>query len=687
MSAAQDERNLHRYELVERIAVGGMAEVFRAKAFGAHGFEKPLAIKRILPDLALDPEFENRFIAEAKLAVALTHANIVQVFDFGRFGGSLFIAMEYVDGPDLAALVKVFTERKRPMPTASALHIAMELAKGLDFAHRRGVVHRDISPSNLLLSRAGEVKIADFGIAQAAAESGAALSGARRIMGKWRYMSPEQARGERLSPSSDLFSAGSVLYELFTGHKLFAGDDAATIVKNVCEMPVEPASKLRGDLPQGLDEILARLLERDPAKRYGDAAEVLRALLEVSYSRTLVATALDVAEVVAWAFPPAPAGGEKKGIDDIIAQALLRGVEGTASRVTAQATAPGVGEGEANPGLAVTTPGAAPTFVTKGRDKDGITLWELEEGPVDAFAATARKDRTPASGRRRRTGDGGREAEDGVSGSGSGSVSGSGSGDARRASRLGAWLGGAALLVSAAVAVAVIATRGGERRSVTPAPATPEVVDGTLDVRSEPPGASILIDGAARAEKTDAELRVRGDEEHIVEVALIGYRVWRERVEVKPGETTVLKVTLTRAVARLDIRTTPPGAEAFLDGNPLGVTPLEKDVLAAGGTHNLLLRKRTFADLTVPVELTDGAEIDIDRELEPAVRYGTISVRVDPWAFVYFEGRKVAEAPIKELKLPYGRHRLRLWNPELKKEKWITVDIPSQKLAQASLLD
>src|SRR5262245_5495827 len=161
---ADDERALQRYELMERIAVGGMAEVFRARAFGAHGFEKPLAIKRILPDLALDPEFENRFIAEAKLAVALTHANIVQVFDFGRFGGSLFIAMEFVDGPDLAALLKAFAERSRPMPTAPALHIAMELAKGLDFAHRRGVVHRDISPSNLLLSRAGEVKIADFGI-------------------------------------------------------------------------------------------------------------------------------------------------------------------------------------------------------------------------------------------------------------------------------------------------------------------------------------------------------------------------------------------------------------------------------------------------------------------------------------------------------------------------------------------
>src|SRR5262245_14466419 len=118
----QDDQSLHRYELVERLAVGGMAEVFRAKAYGAHGFEKVLAIKRILPDLAADPEFESRFIAEAKLTVALTHANIVQVHDFGRVGGSLYIAMEYVDGPDLAALMKMYSEHKRRMPVGAAMH-------------------------------------------------------------------------------------------------------------------------------------------------------------------------------------------------------------------------------------------------------------------------------------------------------------------------------------------------------------------------------------------------------------------------------------------------------------------------------------------------------------------------------------------------------------------------------------
>src|SRR5262245_62705262 len=295
--SGEDDQTLHRYELVERLAVGGMAEVFRAKAFGAHGFEKVLAIKRILPDLAADPEFETRFIAEAKLTVALTHANIVQVHDFGRFGGSLYIAMEYVDGPDLAALLKAYAERKQRVPVGAAMHIAMELAKGLDFAHRKGVVHHDVSPSNILLSRAGEVKVADFGIAQAAAESERSLQGARRIMGKWRYMSPEQTRGEKLDTRSDLFSAGVVIFELLTGERLFGGDDIESIVTNIRQMDIPRPSTLRNDLPPALDDVLAKVLERERPKRYPQSSDLLRALTEISYQRTLVATSMDVADV------------------------------------------------------------------------------------------------------------------------------------------------------------------------------------------------------------------------------------------------------------------------------------------------------------------------------------------------------------------------------------------------------
>jgi eukaryotic-like serine/threonine-protein kinase len=191
------QKSLERYDVLDRIAVGGMAEVFLAKAYGAHGFEKTLAIKRILPELASDPEFAARFIAEAKVAVRLSHANVVQVFDFGRIGESLFIAMEYVDGLDLAALLKKYKDDGRHVPLPAALHIAIEIIRGLDFAHQHNVVHRDVSPSNILISRAGEVKLGDFGIAVASSPHRSNRgTGPRKVMGKWRYMSPEQARGD-----------------------------------------------------------------------------------------------------------------------------------------------------------------------------------------------------------------------------------------------------------------------------------------------------------------------------------------------------------------------------------------------------------------------------------------------------------------------------------------------------------
>ena len=204
------QRSLERYDVLDRIAVGGMAEVFLAKAYGAHGFEKTLAIKRILPELARDPEFEARFIAEAKVAVRLSHANVVQVFDFGRIAESLFIAMEYVDGLDLAALLRKHKDEGKLVPLPAAFHIAIEIVRGLDFAHQHNVVHRDVSPSNTLLSRAGEVKIADFGIAIAASphRGGGTGTGPRKVMGKWRYMSPEQARGDTLDTRSGDLTVG-----------------------------------------------------------------------------------------------------------------------------------------------------------------------------------------------------------------------------------------------------------------------------------------------------------------------------------------------------------------------------------------------------------------------------------------------------------------------------------------------
>jgi len=320
--AEEFAKSLERYDVVDRIAVGGMAEVFLAKAYGAHGFEKTLAIKRILPDLARDPEFEQRFIAEAKVAVKLSHTNIVQVMDFGRFAESLFIAMEYVDGLDLAALLRRYKDLGARVPIPAAFQIAIEITRGLDYAHQHGVVHRDVSPSNILLSRAGEVKIADFGIAIAARPNRplAAGTGPRKVMGKWRYMSPEQARGESLDTRSDLFSAASVMYELFTGEKLFPGDEPEDIIKNIHDMQLPRASKVRDGLPARLDEILGTALARRPLDRPARAAVMLRALTELSYESSIVCTTIDVSDAVATVLPKDAT--QASVVDDMIRKQL-----------------------------------------------------------------------------------------------------------------------------------------------------------------------------------------------------------------------------------------------------------------------------------------------------------------------------------------------------------------------------
>src|SRR5690242_7847910 len=328
------QKSLERYDVLDRIAVGGMAEVFLAKAYGAHGFEKTLAIKRILPELARDPEFEARFIAEAKVAVRLSHANVVQVFDFGRIGESLFIAMEYVDGLDLAALLRKFKDEGRLVPLPAAFHIAIEIVRALDFAHQHNVVHRDVSPSNILISRAGEVKIGDFGIAVAASPHKAGGPGPKKVMGKWRYMSPEQARGDTLDTRSDMFSAASVLFELFTGEKLFPGDEAEQIIKNIETMPIPRASQMRSALPSRIDEILAGPLSRKPIDRPSRPATVLRSLIELSYESSIMATALDVAEAVAAVLPAKRISGAAQ-LDDVIRKQLGDAKDKSVARKTA----------------------------------------------------------------------------------------------------------------------------------------------------------------------------------------------------------------------------------------------------------------------------------------------------------------------------------------------------------------
>lgn len=272
------------YTLLEKIAVGGMAEVFRAKAQGAMGFEKTFVIKRILDTLARDEEFKQLFMAEARIAAALAHVNIVQVFELGENAGYLYIAMEHVHGMDLARLVaKARTSGE--FPIALALFIIGEVLKALQFAHTsvdsegqpQHVVHCDISPQNVLLSYAGEVKLTDFGISRAAFERGPQDV----IRGKYAYMSPEQVDGRALDGRSDLFSLATVLYELLTGRRLFKARTRDETMARVRRAEVPSPRSFRAEISEDLEAFLLKALARHPESRFLDAAEMLDALTRI----------------------------------------------------------------------------------------------------------------------------------------------------------------------------------------------------------------------------------------------------------------------------------------------------------------------------------------------------------------------------------------------------------------------
>lgn len=279
-AAARDSTRFGPYTLLKRIKAGGMAEVFLAKTSGAEGFEKRVAIKRILPHLTESGEFVDMFIDEAKLTVQLNHANIASILDFGKRDGMYYIALEFIHGKDVNAIFRESYRRRMPLPFSVCCFIVQQACEGLDYAHRKkgqdgrdlGIVHRDISPANILVSYEGAVKIIDFGIAKAVSKLSMTRPGL--IKGKISYMSPEQMRGQPIDRRSDVFAAGIILYELLTGRRLFAARTDVDTIRNVIKGNIPSLENVRPDIPPALTAIVMKALEREVEQRYGWAADL-----------------------------------------------------------------------------------------------------------------------------------------------------------------------------------------------------------------------------------------------------------------------------------------------------------------------------------------------------------------------------------------------------------------------------
>ncbi|MGE0402962.1 MAG: protein kinase [Kofleriaceae bacterium] len=300
---------LGKFELIRQIAVGGMAELYLARTMGIEGFEKLVVVKRILPQYADNQQFVSMFLNEARLSATLHHPNIAQVYDIGVEDGDYFFSMEYIHGEDLGRLNATAIENGVPMSLDAALTLVAGLCGGLHYAHTKAgpdgkpleVVHRDVSPSNVLVSYDGGVKLVDFGIARAGSAPATTRGG---LKGKIAYMSPEQCKGEaKLDRRSDIYSIGTILYELTTGRLPFVDDNEYAVLNNIVNVDVPRPSTIVPSYAPALEAIVLKALARDPAQRFGSALELQKEIEDFAHENRLRVSPLVLARLMSTLFP------------------------------------------------------------------------------------------------------------------------------------------------------------------------------------------------------------------------------------------------------------------------------------------------------------------------------------------------------------------------------------------------
>ncbi len=323
-----------RYRVIRRLEAGGMAEVFVGETQSLQGFKKKVAIKRVLPHLAQNEGFIGMFLDEARLGARLNHANIVSVFDIGAADGTYFIVMEYVDGCNLKKIIEVLRKAGRTVPLKEALYICMEACRGLSYAHELTdedgsdfeLVHRDVSPPNILISRRGEIKVTDFGLAKATTQLEKTDPGV--VKGKFSYLSPEAASGEPADERADIFALGIVLWEMLAGRRLFLGETDYQTVKLVQQADVPSLVTINSEVDAEFEKVLLKCLAQDKRVRFQTAREFGDALADYLFGHQMKVTSYDIANLVKFTLEQTPvetkSGSQQSVIDQLIQEELLR---------------------------------------------------------------------------------------------------------------------------------------------------------------------------------------------------------------------------------------------------------------------------------------------------------------------------------------------------------------------------
>ena len=378
-----------RYELIRRLAVGGMAELYLARASGIEGFEKIVVLKRILPQHAKHDDFVKMFLDEARLTASIQHANVAQVYDIGRCDDGLFFTMEYVHGEDVRSVMQTLVASRRGLPLEHALAIAIGSAAGLHAAHAMGIVHRDISPSNLLVSYDGCVKIIDFGIAKAARRETETRAGT--LKGKIAYMSPEQCLGDHMDRRSDVFSLGIALYEMTTGQRLFPVENEYAAMRQIVDEDAPPPSTRKRGYPPELEAIVMRALRRRREERWGSAEEMQLALEQFVRMRGIAVSGAQLGYFMRDLFPERAAdrpGGLTPPPDAARVILPLRAPAPATTMLPDAAVGKGTGP---EPALAVSTAmfDAEPSISIDVAEAAPERRWPLVVAAVAAAAASA----------------------------------------------------------------------------------------------------------------------------------------------------------------------------------------------------------------------------------------------------------------------------------------------------------
>jgi serine/threonine-protein kinase len=294
----------HKYRVIKRLEAGGMAEVYLGEAVSVQGFKKKVAIKRVLPHLAQNESFIEMFLDEARLSARLNHANIVSVFDISKREDTYFLIMEFVDGVNLKRIVETLGKHAQRMRLGDAIYLCIDACRGLSYAHELadesgkplGIVHRDISPPNIMVTRRGEVKLADFGLAKASTQIQTTDPGV--VKGKFSYLSPEATLGQEVDARADIFALGIVLWEMLAGKRLFWGENDYATVKLIQKANVPRLSPLNREVDEAFEEVLLKALARDPKLRYQTAREFGDALSDYLVRHQMMVTAYDLANLV-----------------------------------------------------------------------------------------------------------------------------------------------------------------------------------------------------------------------------------------------------------------------------------------------------------------------------------------------------------------------------------------------------